>query len=181
MIIKKDNIVIRKANIDDTHQLNTWWNDGKVMEHAGFPRGLGQSLEKTRESIESWESKAGELCIIEIDGKMVGELSYKIDEDGLAYTGWKICEEDYQNQGYGTKIIKLTFELLFTDEEINTNTPVKKIVWDTMLDNKRAQHVYEEKIKGRKTAVKEKAFKDQTGSWRGVVYYELDREDFLNK
>lgn len=45
MRIQKDNIVIRSATIHDAIQLNKWWNDGRVMEHAGFPNGLGQSLE----------------------------------------------------------------------------------------------------------------------------------------
>ena len=41
MRIQKDNILIRTATVDDAVQLNKWWNDGRVMEHAGFPYGLG--------------------------------------------------------------------------------------------------------------------------------------------
>ena len=44
MRIQKDNIVIRSATVDDAIQLNKWWNDGRIMEHAGFPNGLGESL-----------------------------------------------------------------------------------------------------------------------------------------
>lgn len=32
MRIKKDNIIIRSATLNDTIQLNKWWNDGGVME-----------------------------------------------------------------------------------------------------------------------------------------------------
>ena len=46
MRIEKDNIVIRSANLKDAEILNHWWNDGSVMEHAGFPNGLGQSMEE---------------------------------------------------------------------------------------------------------------------------------------
>lgn len=53
MRIQRDNIVIRSATIDDAIQLNKWWNDGKVMGHAGFPNGLGQSLEDTIEKIKN--------------------------------------------------------------------------------------------------------------------------------
>jgi len=78
MRIEKDNIVIRSATVDDAIQLNKWWNDGKVMEHAGFPNGLGESLEDTIENIQSKNDELRQLCIIEIDGKAVGELSYRI-------------------------------------------------------------------------------------------------------
>jgi len=33
------------------------WNDDEVMEHAGFSKGLGQSLEETTDEIRSWEGK----------------------------------------------------------------------------------------------------------------------------
>lgn len=59
MRIQKDNIVIRSATVDDVIQLNKWWNDGKVMEHAGFPNGLGEALEDTIENIRSWEGELG--------------------------------------------------------------------------------------------------------------------------
>jgi len=103
MRIQKDNIVIRSATIDDAIQLNKWWNDGRVMEHAGFPNGLMESLEDTMNNIRSWEGKLSQLCVIEIDGKLVGELSYRIKDDNVAYPGWKICDFSYQNQGYGPK------------------------------------------------------------------------------
>ncbi|MCQ1531384.1 GNAT family N-acetyltransferase [Lutispora saccharofermentans] len=145
MRIEKDNIVIRSATVDDAIQLNKWWNDGKVMEHAGFPNGLGESLEDTIENIQSKNDELRQLCIIEIDGKAVGELSYRIKGD-TAYPGWKICDLNYQNKGYGPKIIKMLFKFLFTDEIINSKCPIERIAWDTMLENKRAQYVYENKI-----------------------------------
>jgi len=85
MRIEKDNVIIKSATVDDAIQPNKWWNDGEVMEHAGFPKGLGQSLEKTINNIRNWEGKLSQLCIIEIDCKAVGELSYRINGDGTAY------------------------------------------------------------------------------------------------
>ena len=180
MRIQKDNIVIRSANMNDAIQLNKWWNDGNVMEHAGFPNGLGESLEDTMDSIKSWEGKLSQLCLIEIDGKPVGELSYRIKGDNAAYPGWKICDFSYQNQGYGPKIIMMLFEFLFTDEAINSKFPIEKIVWDTMLENKRAQYVYEDKIGARKIGERIDCWKDQTGKLRTAVDYELSKEDFFN-
>ncbi|WP_159436107.1 GNAT family N-acetyltransferase [Anaerosalibacter sp. Marseille-P3206] len=180
MRIQKDNIVIRSATTHDAIQLNKWWNDGSVMEHAGFPNGLGESLEETMNNIRSWEGKLSQLCIIEIDGNFVGELSYRIKGDNAAYLGWKICDFSYQNRGYGPKIIRMLFEFLFTDEVINSKFPIEKIVWDTMLENKRAQYVYENKIGAREVGVRKDCWKDQIGMWRTAVDYELSKEEFFN-
>ena len=54
MRIQNENIIIRSATIDDAVQLNKWWNDGKVMEHAGFPNGIGESLDDTIANIKGW-------------------------------------------------------------------------------------------------------------------------------
>ena len=178
MRIQKDNILIRTATVDDAVQLNKWWNDGRVMEHAGFPYGLGESLEDTIENIKK-SDEFNQLCIIEIDGKAVGELSYKIRGD-TAYPGCKICDFDYQNKGYGTKIILMLFEFLFTDETINSKCRIERIAWDTMLENKRAQHVYENKIRARRVGVRKDCWKDQTGRLRTAVDYEIRREDFMS-
>ena len=41
MNIEYDQLCIRNAEKKDCEQLAKWWNDGKVMAHAGFPNGLG--------------------------------------------------------------------------------------------------------------------------------------------
>lgn len=180
MKIEKDKIIIRSANTNDASKLNKWWNDGRVMEHAGFPKGLGQSLEETIDNIRNWEGKLSQLCIIEIDGKAVGELSYRIKGDGAAYPGWKICDFSYQNQGFGPKIITMLLEFLFKDSNINSKFPIDRVVWDTILENKRAQYIYENKIGARQIGIQENAWKDQEGNWRTSVEYEISREEFFN-
>lgn len=172
MEISKDNIRVRSATLEDAAILNRWWNDGSVMEHAGFPNGLGQSLEETQANVLR-NNPSSERLILEIDGERVGEASYKI-EDNAAYPGWKICEASYQNQGYGTKIILMLFDWLFSVK----GPTVEKIVWDTMIENERARHVYENKIKARKTEIIEKAFVDQLGRDRTAVVYELSKDEF---
>lgn len=178
MRIEKDNIVIRSAKTSDAKRLTDWWNDGKVMEHAGFSNGVGVTEEETLENIKGYEGNRSQLCIIEIDGIPVGELSYRIKNDGAAYPGWKICNEEYQNRGYGPKIILTLFEFLFRDDFINTPLPIDKIKWDTMLTNERAMHVYEHKIGAKKTSIVYKAWKDQLGNWRDAAYFEISRDDF---
>jgi RimJ/RimL family protein N-acetyltransferase len=47
MNIIKDNLTIRNATARDAEQLAAWWNNGAVMAHAGFPRGLSTTPENT--------------------------------------------------------------------------------------------------------------------------------------
>lgn len=180
MRIKKDNIIIRSATLNDAIQLNKWWNDGSVMEHAGFPNGIGQSLDDTIANIMGREGKLSNLCMIEIDDKPVGELSYSIRGDGAAYPGWKICDFNYQNQGCGPKIIMMLLEFIFTDEAINSKFPIEKIIWDTDIENKRAQYVYENKIGAKRIGMRKDSWKDQTGRLRTAVDYEISKEEFFN-
>lgn len=176
MYIKQDNLIIRSAVVGDAQLLNNWWNDGSVMSHAGFPNGLGQTLEETIEQIKRNESKLSQRCIIEDDGIRIGEMSFGIGEN-FAEIGIKICETAYQNKGYGSILIKMLVDFLFTDEKINKVIKIKKIVLDTNLKNLRAQHVYE-KIGFRKIKTNINAWKDQLGEWQTSIDYEMSYEDY---
>lgn len=50
-MIQYENLTIRQAKASDAKQLTAWWNDGAVMEHAGFPKGLGTTEEKVIEGL----------------------------------------------------------------------------------------------------------------------------------
>ena len=50
MKIQFENLTIRQAGVADAKQLTTWWNDGAVMAHAGFPNGLGTTEEEVIEA-----------------------------------------------------------------------------------------------------------------------------------
>ena len=39
MYLKHNDLIIRNATEKDAVQLAMWWNDGRVMAHAGSPRG----------------------------------------------------------------------------------------------------------------------------------------------
>lgn len=108
---KYNDLLIREATIEDAEQLCIWWNDGKVMEHAGFPKGLGKVI----------------LSLF---------ISTLFDEYGY-----------------------------------------KKVILDTNLNNKRAQHVYEQ-LGFKKVRINENSWKDQLGNWQSLVDYELTRECF---
>ena len=45
MKLEYEGVLLRNAEAGDAGQLAAWWNDGKVMAHAGFPLGLGTTPE----------------------------------------------------------------------------------------------------------------------------------------
>lgn len=178
MRIAKGGIVIRSAQLEDAPVLNAWWNDGAVMAHAGFPNGLGEPLEDTLRAIQRNADGLSQRCMIEVDGRPVGELSYGIKPEGVVEPGWKICDPAYQNRGYGTNVILMLLDFLFSNPAINAPCPVRRICWDTMLENARAQHVYEAKIGARKVGLRRDAWRDQLGRLRTSVLYEMTREEY---
>lgn len=179
MSLMDSNLRLRPATLEDAGHLNTWWNDGAVMAHAGFPDGLGQSLEQTRQAIAYWESARGELFIIEFDHVPVGECNYRILNEHTAECGWKICETAAQNRGHGTRLIRLMLNYLFTDPALQAKTPIYRAIWDTNRNNLRAQHVYEHKIGARRLREQRDAWQDQRGVWQSSVDYEVLKSEYL--
>lgn len=172
----KDSLLIRSATLEDARLLTSWWNDGTVMEHAGFPNGLNQTLEETRAQIKENEKKLSQLCIIEFCDKRIGETYYGI-EKGHAEIGIKICELEFQNRGLGTKLLEMLIDFLFGNREINQREYIHKIILNTNLRNVRAQHVYE-KLGFKKIGVRSDSWQDQLGNWQSSVDYELTREQY---
>lgn len=50
MYLKYKNLTIRNATTDDAELLCSWWNDGKIMAHAGFPNGTGETVQEIADS-----------------------------------------------------------------------------------------------------------------------------------
>lgn len=67
-------ISIRNAEKKDCNQLAIWWNDGKVMEHAGFPNGLGTSAAEIEKQIANDDDKTKRRLIVEYKGTLIEEL-----------------------------------------------------------------------------------------------------------
>ena len=166
MELQHGNILLRDATKADAKQLAEWWNDGAVMAHAGFPNGLGTSEEEVAEDIG-----AGAL-IIEEAGKPIGEANYRIVDDKVAEIGIKICVFDCQNRGIGKIVLSMLIRYLF-------DNGIDKIVLDTNLENKRAQHVYES-LGFRKVHVNIDSWTDQVGKLQSSVDYELLETDFID-
>ena len=170
MYLKKADIVIRNAGIDDCDQLAKWWNNGDVMAHAGFPLGLHTTAAEIEHQISQDTDETKRRLIIEYQGQRIGEMSYYNLENHVAEIGIKICEPSYQDKGLGRVILSLLIHELFY-------RGYSKIILDTNLNNTRAQHVYE-KLGFQKVRINENSWKNQLGELQSSVDYSLSPENF---
>ena len=108
-----ENIVLRNAEKADCPQLAAWWNDGKIMAHAGFPMGLGTTSEKIAESISSDSDETRRRLILEYENSPIGEMSFRNLGNGEVEIGIKICEFSHQEKGIGRKALSLLIQSLF--------------------------------------------------------------------
>jgi len=166
MELQHGNILLRDATKADAKQLAEWWNDGAVMAHAGFPNGLGTTVEKVIAGLGN-----GRLILKENE-RLIGEACYRKVGEGIAEIGIKICETDCQNRGLGRIILSMLISWLFEQG-------FEKIVLDTDLTNKRAQHVYES-LGFHKLRVNIDSWTDQLGNKQSAVDYELVEDNFID-
>ncbi len=171
MFLTYQDLTIRNATAEDAPLLERWWNDGALMAHAGYPNGTGEKAAHIAQKIAKDDDATHRRLILEAAGTPIGEMSYRNLNDGSAEIGIKICEMDRQEKGYGRKFLSLLIAALF-------RMGYEKVVLDTNLQNRRAQHVYES-LGFVKTAVHENAFQDQLGQWQTSVDYELLPQDFI--
>ena len=166
-----DNLTVRNATVEDADLLSAWWNDGKIMAHAGFPNGTGETSQYIAEKISKDKDNICRRLIVEYDKIPFGEMSYYNVGNNTAEIGIKICDFSKQNKGYGKILLSMLIHSLFS------NYGYKKIILDTNLNNSRAQYVYE-KLGFKKVRVKNNSWKNQLGEWQSSVDYELIEEYF---
>ena len=184
MRLEQGKLCIKNAEQEDCKQLVSWWNDGAVMAHAGFPNGLGTNEEKVQKQIAADSDDTRRRLIIWYDGNRIGEMSYANLGDSLEETGEdtienrtadigiKICNPTFQEKGLGKIVLSMLIRELFS-------RGYTKIVLDTNLKNKRAQHVYE-RLGFQKVNIRMDAWIDQVGEKQSVVDYELTKEHFVD-
>ena len=165
------NITIREAKKEDARLLLLWWNNGKVMEHAGYPHGLETTEERIILQLE--KNHNNYRHIIEYNNTPIGEMNYIELKDNVCDIGIKICEFSYQNKGLGKQILSLFISNLFDELKF------KKVILSTDLRNLRAQHVYEQ-LGFKKVKVFYDSWTDQLGKLRTSVCYELVKKDFIS-
>jgi len=172
MNLCQSNLTIRNARPADAAQLCTWWNDGAVMAHAGFPNGLGTTEEKVRQQIEANTDETMRLHIIEHDNIPIGEMNYRNKGDGVAEIGIKICDTAHQEKGLGTRLLAMFIDELFTHHGY------EKIILDANAANPRAWHVYENKLGFTRVGFRENAWTDQLGNLQSAIDYEMTAADW---
>lgn len=172
MDVTFEQVRIRNAGQRDCEQLARWWNDGRVMAHAGFPNGLGTTAAEIEQQIATDSDDTKRRLIIEYRSAPIGEMSFYVYSDAKYEIGIKICEDDHQDRGLGKIILSMLIGELFRME-------AKLIFLDTNLKNARAQHVYEE-LGFRKVGIRHDSWRNQLGELQSSVDYELTKEDFRN-
>lgn len=184
MRLEQGKLCIKNAEQEDCKQLVSWWNDGAVMAHAGFPNGLGTNEENVQKQIAADSDDTRRHLVIWYDGNRIGEMSYANLGDSLEETGEdtienrtadigiKICNPTFQEKGLGKIVLSMLIRELFS-------RGYTKIVLDTNLKNKRAQHVYE-RLGFQKVNIRMDAWIDQVGEKQSVVDYELTKEHFVD-
>ena len=170
---KHNKIWIRNAKTEDAKQLCNWWNDGSVMEHAGFPNGLGTTVHEVAAQIEKESDETTRRHIILFDDVPIGEMNYRNMGNNVCEIGIKICDTDRQDKGLGKIILSLFVEGLFNEYGY------EKILLDTNLKNERAQHVYEQ-LGFQKVRTNIDSWRDQLGNLQSSVDYELTRQQFIS-
>lgn len=170
---KYNELTIRNARKEDAGQLCTWWNDGAVMAHAGFPNGLGTTVEEVTAKIDEESDETVRRHIILWKDAAIGEMVCRNLGNSTCEIGIKICDANSQNKGLGKIALSLFIDGLFHE------FGYRKILLDTNLENKRAQHVYEQ-IGFRKIRTNIDSWKDQLGNLQSSVDYELTEQDFIS-
>ena len=170
-MLKYENLLLRKAEVEDALQLVSWWNDGEVMAHAGFPNGVGVQVDEVVALIKK-NSKNRCQYILDIDGIPVGEMHYRKKEDVSAEIGIKICNKNLHNKGMGKKALSLLINHLFDEHQCQT------LLVNVSKKNKVAQHVYEQLGFKEKNALKK--ISDKYLDKNSSVKYELSSVDFVS-
>ncbi len=167
MMLQHNSLTIRSATEKDIDTLCAWWADGAIMAHAGFPNGITTDKEKLKAQIQhqTTEQNLKQLLIIEEKDIPLGEMSYTL-KGNVATMGIKICRQETQNQGRGKIYLQMLIDYLFNKKNVAT------IQVDTMIENKRAQHVYES-LGFQKVRIHEDCWIDQRGRKRTAIEYEL--------
>ncbi|MCF7927005.1 MAG: GNAT family N-acetyltransferase [Candidatus Izimaplasma sp.] len=170
-------ISIRSAKETDATLLASWWADGKIMAHAGFPKGIKTDVKKLKKRLSKNskdKNSASELLIIEVDKTPIGEMNYKLVDQNIYEIGIKICHFSLHRQKFGTKSLTLLLDYLFIEKD------AKKVILDTNLDNEKAQKFYI-KLGFNQVKINVDSWTDQLGQKQSSIDYELTKERYLKR
>ena len=124
MFLQQSQLIIRDALPSDAPLLCSWWNDGNVMAHAGFPHGICTTAKEVEQQICNQHGSKMRL-MIEYASAPIGEMCFHWLEPAIAEIGIKICVPEKQNCGLGSILLSMLCQELFE------NAGCKKIVVST--------------------------------------------------
>jgi RimJ/RimL family protein N-acetyltransferase len=183
-MIQGKKVIIRQLELGDEEYLYRWWNDEKLMAHAGLAFGTLQSKESIRlnilKEVESStlfpEKKRFIIC--KKEGMVpIGEMNYNSWDvrNQKCQLGIKICEAQEQGKGYGEDALTSFIDFLFRFLNLN------KIELDTMLDNKRSRNLYKKLGFKEIGIIREGYFDGRNGKFQDVMYMDLLKYDWKKK
>ena len=167
MIITDNELTLRNAKPQDAAILGSWWRDGKVMAHAGFPNGLNITDDEILAQIQ----QSTGLLIIEHTNEPIGEMSFRNKGNQTAEIGIKICVEAKKGEGLGTRSLKMLIAYLFNELKF------ERIILDTNVKNIAAQRTYTA-LGFKEVQVRQDAWIDQLGQAQSAIDYELVPANF---
>lgn len=104
MFLQQSQLIIRDALPSDAPLLCSWWNDGNVMAHAGFPHSIGTTAKEVEQQICNQDGSKMRL-MIEYASAPIGEMCFHWLEPAIAEIGIKICVPEKQNCGLGSILL----------------------------------------------------------------------------
>ena len=170
MKLSYQNYTLHEATLDDVYLLTEWWNDGNIMAHAGFPKGLNIESHEIEKIILKNSIEKAILFIIRFGEKSIGETNYRVCDNKEIEIGIKIVDEESQNKGIGTIVIHILLRFLYLQGHRIINL-------DTNLNNLRAQHFYE-KIGFTKEKTENDSWCDQNGKLQSSVFYKINLDRY---
>lgn len=179
-MIKGNKISFRPVQVSDGKLLCDWFNNGELMKHVGFNKGLNTSVSdlatKIAKEVEDKSENRSFRQFIVIENSTnipIGELSFNdLDlRNKSCSIGIKICDLDKQRMGYGYDALSIFLNYLFETYGLH------RIELDTLLENVRAQHLYE-KVGFKRIGLKRDCWIDPQNCYRSAVLMDILREEF---
>lgn len=164
-------MMMRATTVEDAELLCQWYLQKDLMKHVGFPDGLDVGLENQQNKILNQKNDGKLLMLTLLDGTPIGECHYFNMQNTSCEIGIKICDLNYQGQGYGKEGLQLLLAHLFGVMGIRT------VFLDTIVENTRARNLYTS-VGFKETGINKDCWTDSTGMLRSTVLMTLTVDDF---
>ncbi len=139
MLLRSERVVIRTTTREDLADLVALWNDGRVMQWVGFPKGLGYNDERISQWFDKLQTQPHRHhFIVSSDGiGFCGEIYYAVDaEHKRAGLDIKLRPEA-QGQGLATDALKTIIQHVFQTEK------TVQVIWtEPRKENAASQELY---------------------------------------